>query len=134
MNTITVQYGGKTETVSVKRVVGQLAIHYTPPNERGYVPYGGFTGWTLSHIKSGRVIAVGHYYHSPSLANFEVLAGRLSALDIDACWDAGRADQAVAEAAQVICRQWMQELEAQQVKKVTTRQRFLAVSLPDATA
>ncbi len=131
MDAITIQYDGKSGTAYVKRMIGQLAIHYTPA-ARGFVPYGGFTGWTLSHVKSGRAIVVGHYYHSPSLADFEALANRLAAHDLDAYWEAGGTDLTTAETVRGICRQWVDELEARRaVKRVTTRQRFLAVSFPE---
>lgn len=127
MKTVTIN--GKE--VAVKRVIGQLAIHYTPIKRGDWEPYGGFTGWTLTHINSGMAIAVGHYYQSASLKQFEVLAERLSIIDFDAYWTGGCTDKAVAAQAQLIRHVWLEEVGNERVKTIRRTDRHIMVSAPE---
>lgn len=130
MNTITIN-GKQVET---KKVIGQLAIHHTRIERDQFVPYGGFTGWTLTHIKSGMALAVGHYYQSASLKQFEELARRLSVVDLDAYWDGGRADKTVEAQAQNIRHDWLEEVGNERVTTVRRTDRHIMVSAPELAA
>lgn len=127
MNTITIN-GKKVEA---KKVIGQLAIHYTLIERDQFVPYGGFTGWTLTHIKSGMAIAVGHYYQSPSLKQFEELARRLAVIDLDAYWDGGQVDKTAEAQTKLIRHDWLEEVGNQRVKTVLRTDRNIMVSAPE---
>lgn len=120
--------------VEAKRIIGQLAIHHTPIKRGAWEPYGGFTGWTLTHIKSGMAIAVGHYYQSASLKQFEALARRLAAVDLDAYWDGGQIDTAASEQAKQIRHDWLEEVGTERVKTIWRTDRHIMVSAPDLVA